>query len=94
MEKFGKKVYMSDTSPIGERIWFKFDNNYGASVIRGAFTYGGDEGLWELAVLDFSEDEVKITYDTEITDDVIGHLSAGDVRDLLNKIEKLEREIA
>lgn len=28
-----------------------FDNGYGASVIQHRYSYGGPQGLWELAVL-------------------------------------------
>ena len=35
----------------GEQRVYKFDNGYGASVIRHQYSYGGDKGLWELAVL-------------------------------------------
>ena len=33
---------------------YKFANGYGASVVKGEHTYGGDEGLWELAVIRFN----------------------------------------
>ena len=29
-----------------------FNNSYGASVVKGEHTYGGRDGLYELAVLD------------------------------------------
>ena len=62
-----------------------FDNGYGASVVTGPYPYGGEEGLYELAVLK----NEKITYDTEITNDVLGHLSHSDVMNLLADIEAL-----
>lgn len=31
----------------------KFDNMYGASVIKHKHSYGGDLGLWELAVIKY-----------------------------------------
>lgn len=35
---------------------YKFDNGYGASVVCSPnHSYGGSEGLWELAVLDEKE---------------------------------------
>jgi hypothetical protein len=63
-----------------------FDNGYGASIVCTPHTYGGDKGLYEMAVLD---SEGMLTYDTPITDDVIGYLSPDDVTDVLAKIQQL-----
>ena len=63
-----------------------FDNGYGASVVVGPYTYGGEDGLYELAVL--GKDK-KLTYDTPVTDDVEGYLTEDDVTKLLEQIQKL-----
>ncbi len=63
-----------------------FDNGYGASVVIGPYTYGGEDGLYELAVL--GKDK-KLTYDTPVTSDVEGYLSEDDVTKLLEQIQKL-----
>jgi len=63
----------------------QFDNGYEASVVRSEYTYGGDKGLYELAV--FKDGE--ICYDTPITDDVIGYLRPEDVTDVMAKIQQL-----
>jgi len=69
---------------------YKFDNNYGASVVKGEHTYGGDEGLWELAVVIFdTSGGFNLCYTTPITSDVEGHLSDDEVEVLLAKIEAL-----
>lgn len=52
------------------------------SVIRSSMTYGGDEGLFELAML---RDD-KCVYDTCITDDVLGWLEVEDVLEVLKKV--------
>ena len=71
---------------------YKFANNYGASVVKGEHTYGGDEGLWELAVVRFKTDgEFNLDYTTPITEDVEGHLTDDAVEELLDKIEALPR---
>lgn len=74
----------------------RFANGYGASVIKGPYNYGGDQGLWEVAVLDWPEvrEGWHITYSTPITDDVIGHLSAAEVEEVLDQIESLVRASA
>jgi hypothetical protein len=63
-----------------------FDNGFGASIVCTPHTYGGDRGLYEIAVLDT---EGKLTYDTSVTDDVIGYLRPEDVTDVMEKIQQL-----
>ena len=63
-----------------------FDNGYGASVVKGEHTYGGREGLYELAVLG---QDGKLTYETPVTDDVEGYLSEDDVTILMKQIQNL-----
>jgi hypothetical protein len=64
----------------------QFENGYGASVVCTPYTYGGDKGLYELAVLD---SEGHLTYATSVTDDVIGYLRPEDVTDVMAKIQQL-----
>lgn len=66
-----------------------FPNGYGASVIRSRMSYGGPEGLYELAVLLGREGKCILTYDTPVTSDVIGHLSEDGVTQKLQAIEAL-----
>jgi hypothetical protein len=66
-----------------------FDNGYGASVVVGPHTYGGEDGLYELGVLG---KDGKLTYDTPVTDDVEGYLSEDDVTRLLEQIQLLPNE--
>ena len=70
----------------GVQAVIAFDNGYGASVVRTPFTYGGRDGLYELAVLD---KDGNITYETEITNDVIGYLEEDMVSELLIRIQQL-----
>jgi len=67
----------------------KFDNGYGASVIKNALSYGAEAGLYELAVIKFTIDDWVLDYNTGITDDVIGHLTHHEVDNILVKIEAL-----
>ena len=71
---------------------YRFDNGFGASVIKSQFSYGGDENLWELAVIAFNSDdptEFELTYETPITNDVIGNLSDEEVEERLTEIKAL-----
>lgn len=69
---------------------FRFENNYGASVIKYFGSYGYDDDLFELAVLKFNGDIVQICYDTPLTNDVLGYLTNDDVLSLLDAIKNLE----
>lgn len=67
-----------------------FPNGYGASVIIGPYSYGGREGLYELAVVKGTSAEAHaLCYSTPITDDVIGHRTPAEVTALLQDIEAL-----
>jgi hypothetical protein len=63
-----------------------FDNGFGASIVRHIMSYGGKLGLYELAILDKEGD---LTYDTPVTDDVIGYLTPEEVTNYLIKIQEL-----
>ena len=65
---------------------YTFRNGWGASVVMFPGSYGFEKGLWELAVLDANG---EITYDTPITNDVIGHLDDTMAGIILERIKKL-----
>ncbi len=64
-----------------------FDNGYGVSVITGG--YGSDQKPYELAVIFGTESDWDITYDTDLTDDVLGYLTNDEVTELMIKIQEL-----
>ena len=48
-------IIHTNKSNIGNRqAVFKFPNGYGASLIQGPSSYGGEDGLFEIAVLEFN----------------------------------------
>ncbi len=72
---------------------FRFPNGYGASVVCHAGSYGGNKGLYELAVLKYESDHPDdwvLTYDTPITDYVIGYLDTEEVLKVLSDIKALK----
>ena len=73
----------------GQQMVLRFTNDYGASIVRFTYSYGGNEGKFELAVIHWHGDDWSLTYDTPITDDVLGHLSAEDVLGYLSQIMAL-----
>lgn len=83
-------IMQKDDLGDGVQYIFKFTNNYGASVVKRPGSYGFNNDLWELAVIRWYDDEEwYITYDTEITSDVIGDLTNAEVDELLVRISKL-----
>lgn len=89
MSEFKDLEFKSHKLLPGVQAIIFFDNNYGASVVKAPWSYGGNKGLYELAVLRKRPDGYEITYDTPITDDVIGYCSETDITRLLNQIEIL-----
>lgn len=68
-----------------------FDNHYGVSVVKGPYSYGGREGLYELAIVVMKPGDKysELCYDTPITSDVIGHLSEQAVTKLMKRVSEL-----
>ena len=74
-----------------------FENGYGVSVVRykseiglpDFLSYTSNEDEWELAVIKGKEDDWDLCYDTHITDDVIGHLSGGEVNWIMIQVQEL-----
>lgn len=76
--------------PLGNGIQgiITFDNSYGASVVRTDTSYGGKLGLYEMAILDKMG---HLMYTTQISDDVIGFLTAEQVTEKLIQIQELKK---
>jgi hypothetical protein len=64
-------------------------NGYGASVVSSDLSYGGKQGLFEVAVLDLAG---NIVYDTPVTGDVLGYLDFDGVAKTLREIQCLPKK--
>lgn len=84
---FGELNFQQHPMGIGQQCVVQFPNGYGASIVQGPHTYGGSNGLYELAVLDKNG---ELTYATPITDDVLGYLTEEDVEKTLSDIKNLD----
>ena len=75
--------------PMGNGVQgvITFDNGYGASVVKTDTSYGGLEGLYELAILD---KDGHLIYTTQISDDVIGYQTPEEVTEKLIQIQDLK----
>ena len=77
-----------------------FKNGYGVSIISTHYSYGLElavlqwEGTWDEE--NNKPKEVKgwrITYGTEITDDVVGHLDDRSLKETVDKVRNLKGEV-
>ena len=97
----GFEEYMIDDTPHSElggaHYIFKFQNGYGASVIKHLGSYGFSEDLWEIGLIWFfspiekmhNQDGWNLVYIKELGfDDVIGYLTDEEVRSYLKKIKE------
>ena len=93
VSELGKSVVACEESHYsrdGFHAWATYPNNYSISVIRHEGSYGGRDGLYELAVGYFTTDnDFVLVYDTPITNDAIGHLSVTGVVKVANQVKKL-----
>ena len=74
---------------VGQQMVMRFPNEYGASIVRAPHSCGGEQGKYKLAVISWHGDDWSLCYDTPITDDVLGYLSAKEVIGTLTEIMAL-----
>ena len=86
MTTFNDLIFTKLPDSMGIQCRIEFPNGYGESIVKGPYTYGGRDGLFELAVLG---SDGQIAYDTPITDDVVGYLTEDGITALLAEIELL-----
>ena len=63
-----------------------FENGYGVSVLFGSCFYSNGKDTYEVSVLF----DGSITYNTDITNDVMGHLSEDEVSEVMSKAAVLK----
>ena len=71
---------------VGKKSLMQFDNGFGVSVVSHSYSYGGRSGLYEVAVLD---KDGLLTYETPVTNNVIGYLNEEDVTDIMKQVQEL-----
>lgn len=95
-DEYKKYIAVYDKFHGGEQYLFKFENGYGASVIKIEIIPGVKSDTWELAVIRWCSEPFDflwtLCYDTPITDDVIGFLSDKDVCKYLEDIKRLKEK--
>lgn len=80
----------SPYNPNGIKAKMFFPNGYGVSVVGGGTgLYGDGVNTFELAVLKGNIDEWDLTYETLITNDVIGWKSQDEISELIKQVSEL-----
>ena len=85
MKKFTDLEFKKHISGNGVQAKMAFDNGFDISVIKCAGSYGGEDGLYEMAIYYGKE----ITYNTHITDDVLGHQTEDDITKAMKDVQLL-----
>lgn len=74
----------------GHRYEVRYPNGFAASIVKNFGSYGVEADLWEVAVLHQGDDgRWVITYDTDITYDVLGFQTEADVVAVCDRIRAL-----
>ena len=99
MKNFKDLEFKTHQTGEGKQATMMFENGYGVSVVRfkvmGNYgSYTSNESEWELAVLKGDEKGWSLTYETPITDDVMGHLSEEGVSEVMQKVQELPSAVA
>ena len=79
-------IKLDDGFMKGVKCRMMFENGFGVSVVSHTYSYGGKDGLFEVAVLDADGD---LTYNTPVTNDVVGYLNPDEVTDIMEEVQKL-----
>lgn len=90
MKTFKDLKHINDRGGLGGTQAKQFySNGFGVSVIRHDYSYGGDKGLYELAVLKGNDKKWTLCYDTKVTSDVIGYLEPTEVSRYMKQVQGL-----
>ena len=89
-EGFEKYFVRYDNMKYFIRYIFRFENGYGAGIVKMLSTHYHPEDLWELSVMKFYDKcHCDLAYDVPMEDYIYDHLTDEDVRNLLVRIKEL-----
>lgn len=70
----------------GVQYLFKFNNGYGASVVKDDYSFGNKRDLWELALIFWDGDDYQLSYHEIVDNNVLGYLTDEKVNRVLKAI--------
>jgi len=89
LARYGKiRFFKQDPRSGGFSAVVDFKDGYALSIIRTMLSYGGEDGLFEAAVL---KDDDKVDYDHPIhaSGDVLGYLEVDEVYDIVKTLSRV-----
>lgn len=89
LEKLERLIGYAETVRLrtGHQVRYRFDNGFGASVVRHSGSYGSKYGLWEVALIHYEKDgDWELVYNKGKFADVVGDVHVDDVSGLLDTI--------
>lgn len=78
-------LYFAEEYAKSKQAKMDFENGYGISVLFGSIFYSNGIDTYEVGILK----DGSLCYDTPITNDVIGYITADEVTDIMRKIQEL-----
>jgi len=69
---------------------YNFVNGTNLSAIKTPWSYGGNNDLWEIAVLDSDGNFITQIIWNDLDDDVIGHLDDDALYDYVSQVQKFD----
>ena len=94
MKEFKDLLFKEHPTGFGFQSVMEFENGYGVSVVCGQFFYCSPrENLYAASMYEAYEVAIlkdgSLTYDTPITDDVIGYASPEEVTSIMERVQNL-----
>lgn len=88
MKEFKDLEFKNHPTLSGIQAKMFFENGFGVSVVKSPLSYGGEKGLFELAVVKGTEEDWDLDYTLEVCKgDVLGHLTEQGVSDAMVKVQ-------
>lgn len=74
----------------GKQMILRFKNDYGVSIIQNVFSYGGSEGLYELAVIKLLGEKIG-DFKLVSEGDVVGRLTQEEALSLAERVAEFPK---
>lgn len=81
---------IDNSDPYMNRVRVEFTNGYVLSIVRGDYSYGGDDGLFEIALINQQQELDGSLFDEgDRVDDVLGYCDLEKINHYVRKLAYL-----